>query len=85
MCLVWLNRSGVDATFYDAVEFDPMLTVTIGRNRPIADTHLWAASGSKRALGVEKTEGVHIFIAPPIETPHSVSQTVAALDRRSVH
>lgn len=36
MCLVWLNRSGVDATFYDAVEFDPMLTVTIGRNRPIA-------------------------------------------------
>lgn len=34
MCLVWLNRSGVDATFYDAVEFDPMLTVTIGRNRP---------------------------------------------------
>lgn len=38
MCLVWLNRSGVDATFYDAVEFDPMLTVTIGRNRPIADS-----------------------------------------------
>ena len=36
MCLVWLNRSGVDATFYDAVEFDPMLTVTIGRNRPEA-------------------------------------------------
>jgi hypothetical protein len=41
MCLVWLNRSGVDATFYDAVEFDPMLTVTIGRNRPKADVHEW--------------------------------------------
>lgn len=31
MCLVWGNRRDVDAAFYDAVEFDPMLTVAIGK------------------------------------------------------